>query len=228
MALISCPECNINVSDKALKCPKCGYPIKSHKGFRTKSKNIEHYRTKLNPKMIIAILLFILVVVVIGITVKEMIFTIPFRDHGTIVKSVDLPSGSEFEMEFVAINNYIRDAGKPYYLIELETNQQSFPLIKLNTSGGHKGFINVFILAEDFISGVPILLGEIGEGGSFKMKLSLEKTNGIFTDSQIHYWLDGKKVRSVPIDLTLNGGKINFISKNESSFSIDDLTVSVK
>jgi uncharacterized membrane protein YvbJ len=29
MALINCPECGTEVSDKADKCPKCAYPIKS-------------------------------------------------------------------------------------------------------------------------------------------------------------------------------------------------------
>ncbi|MFM0184162.1 zinc ribbon domain-containing protein [Paraburkholderia nemoris] len=27
MALISCPECNISISDRATACPSCGYPI---------------------------------------------------------------------------------------------------------------------------------------------------------------------------------------------------------
>ena len=27
MALVKCPECNTEVSDKAMNCPKCGYPI---------------------------------------------------------------------------------------------------------------------------------------------------------------------------------------------------------
>lgn len=27
MALIKCPECGADVSDKAMSCPKCGYPI---------------------------------------------------------------------------------------------------------------------------------------------------------------------------------------------------------
>lgn len=26
--LIKCPECNLNVSDKAISCPHCGYPLK--------------------------------------------------------------------------------------------------------------------------------------------------------------------------------------------------------
>ncbi len=28
MALINCPECNKEISDKTRKCPHCGYPIK--------------------------------------------------------------------------------------------------------------------------------------------------------------------------------------------------------
>jgi hypothetical protein len=28
MALINCPECDSKISDKAITCPKCGYPIK--------------------------------------------------------------------------------------------------------------------------------------------------------------------------------------------------------
>ncbi len=30
MALINCPECNSQVSDKARECPECGYPIKEN------------------------------------------------------------------------------------------------------------------------------------------------------------------------------------------------------
>ena len=30
MAIINCPECNAQVSDKATKCPQCGHPIKEH------------------------------------------------------------------------------------------------------------------------------------------------------------------------------------------------------
>lgn len=29
MALINCPECNTQVSDKAKECPKCAFPINS-------------------------------------------------------------------------------------------------------------------------------------------------------------------------------------------------------
>lgn len=32
MALIKCPECGNEVSDKAASCPKCGYPIQNIPG----------------------------------------------------------------------------------------------------------------------------------------------------------------------------------------------------
>lgn len=41
MALITCPECNGMVSDEAIACPHCGYPIKEHAlELCTKSKEI--------------------------------------------------------------------------------------------------------------------------------------------------------------------------------------------
>ena len=30
MALIRCPECNREISDKATACPGCGYPLQDH------------------------------------------------------------------------------------------------------------------------------------------------------------------------------------------------------
>ena len=39
MSLISCPECNKEISDKALACPNCGYPVReSFYGFEYRSK----------------------------------------------------------------------------------------------------------------------------------------------------------------------------------------------
>jgi predicted amidophosphoribosyltransferase len=29
MAIVNCPECKVEVSDKAKSCPKCAYPINS-------------------------------------------------------------------------------------------------------------------------------------------------------------------------------------------------------
>ena len=32
--LILCPECNLQVSDKAISCPHCGYPLKPEKAIK--------------------------------------------------------------------------------------------------------------------------------------------------------------------------------------------------
>ncbi|SHO50614.1 zinc-ribbon domain-containing protein [Anaerocolumna xylanovorans] len=37
MALINCPECNKEISDKAASCPNCGYPIAKDESDKSKS-----------------------------------------------------------------------------------------------------------------------------------------------------------------------------------------------
>ena len=38
--LIKCPECELQISDKAISCPHCGYPLKPEKATRTTSKRM--------------------------------------------------------------------------------------------------------------------------------------------------------------------------------------------
>ena len=38
MALIICPECSHDVSDKAISCPNCGYPIRLSEGTKSAKK----------------------------------------------------------------------------------------------------------------------------------------------------------------------------------------------
>lgn len=43
--LTKCPECELQVSDKALTCPHCGYPlIKTERTERSKSRPKRHKR----------------------------------------------------------------------------------------------------------------------------------------------------------------------------------------
>ena len=42
--LIKCPECELQVSDKAIACPHCGYPLKSNANSR-KSRNKNNKRS---------------------------------------------------------------------------------------------------------------------------------------------------------------------------------------
>tara|TARA_R110002096_G_C14363751_1_gene704194 strand:+ start:104 stop:304 length:201 start_codon:yes stop_codon:yes gene_type:complete len=61
MAIINCPECNNNVSDKAEKCPKCAYPIKkaeSNEGCFLQTLNVGCVMTF---SVIAIILIFILI-----------------------------------------------------------------------------------------------------------------------------------------------------------------------
>jgi DNA-directed RNA polymerase subunit RPC12/RpoP len=44
MALIACPECNAQVSDSALSCPKCGHPIAAEKGKVTTQQTAKRYK----------------------------------------------------------------------------------------------------------------------------------------------------------------------------------------
>ena len=39
LMLITCPECELKISDKALACPHCGYPIKSENKPRIRKTN---------------------------------------------------------------------------------------------------------------------------------------------------------------------------------------------
>ncbi|HQB11404.1 MAG TPA: zinc-ribbon domain-containing protein [Candidatus Omnitrophota bacterium] len=44
MALIKCPECQLEVSDKAAACPKCGYPIAVDKKVQTIEQTGKKYK----------------------------------------------------------------------------------------------------------------------------------------------------------------------------------------
>ena len=84
MGLIKCPECGMeNVSDKAEKCPKCGFPIADHFGMAGTnpaiSKNSQIYggaeKKKRNP-IIVVIIVVVSVVVVVKIIVISVIITV--------------------------------------------------------------------------------------------------------------------------------------------------------
>ena len=50
LMLISCPECNRNVSDKAVSCPECGYPINYTFKFVKTIENFNAPQRKRAPK----------------------------------------------------------------------------------------------------------------------------------------------------------------------------------
>lgn len=59
MALIKCPECGKEVSDKAKSCIHCGYPINVSK-VKTNDEIIEHAKQKKKIGLIVFIILIIL------------------------------------------------------------------------------------------------------------------------------------------------------------------------
>lgn len=78
MALIKCPECDTEVSDKAEKCPKCAYPLNS-KNSITQVKNDSKPEVIVKPKegCFLQTLNFgcALIAIIIGIIVLIAIFS---------------------------------------------------------------------------------------------------------------------------------------------------------
>jgi len=64
MALIKCPECSTEVSDKAEKCPKCAYPI-LRQPIVEKTQTIELVSKKYKKQMIYTVLITIIGAVIV-------------------------------------------------------------------------------------------------------------------------------------------------------------------
>ena len=62
MAMIKCPECGTEVSDKAEKCPKCAYPIQSTQ-TEEKTQTIQQTSKKLKKHIIFSVLALIVGVI---------------------------------------------------------------------------------------------------------------------------------------------------------------------
>ena len=62
MALITCPECGTTISDKAAKCPKCGFPMQNHE----QSGNSAYTPSKSKAKNKTILLICVLAVLIIG------------------------------------------------------------------------------------------------------------------------------------------------------------------
>ncbi|MDP3297600.1 MAG: zinc ribbon domain-containing protein [Thermodesulfovibrionia bacterium] len=63
MALIKCPECGTEVSDKAVACPKCAHPIvegSAEQAQTVKAQPIKKTAKKYKGKMLIGIFLMVL------------------------------------------------------------------------------------------------------------------------------------------------------------------------
>lgn len=76
MALIKCPECEQAISDKALKCPKCGYPIQEYLNSKAKEIQQTPIQKKSKKKFIIAALAVCVVAIgALGIVFASSLLT---------------------------------------------------------------------------------------------------------------------------------------------------------
>ncbi|MCT7908315.1 zinc ribbon domain-containing protein [Arcobacter lacus] len=106
MALIDCPECNSEISDKAQSCPKCGYNLYTSKIFEqfALNKNSECFKNIQNDVQSIfskgidslyTIILFIsLIIIIVDILIlKSMILFLP-GIVGALIGSILMIKGS--------------------------------------------------------------------------------------------------------------------------------------
>ncbi len=112
MALINCPECNKEISDRVQACPNCGFPLSENEEIvPQESQKVELTGVKIKNKKTKTILLIVLIFVVLGIilTVGIKIFDNvssknnyqqtynTYIDNLTSVKTTMLVSGSQAE-----------------------------------------------------------------------------------------------------------------------------------
>ncbi len=86
MALIKCPECNSEVSDKAESCPKCAYPIiGSIQAHDRKVQTIEQTSKRYKGHQLLSVLLFIIsfLIMITGVS-KDQLGLIIFGALGSV------------------------------------------------------------------------------------------------------------------------------------------------
>lgn len=88
MALINCPECGKEISDRAGKCPHCGCPIGEDTSQKAKEKKPK------NKKVIIAISCAIVVLIAAGLTVYTLVIR-PATLYNRAVKEYERGNSQE-------------------------------------------------------------------------------------------------------------------------------------
>ena len=109
MALIKCPECNKEISDKVTACPHCGYPLSE----TNSEKLVEEYgeakqKNKTNKKKSIKVLVIICVVVVlIGIGIGTYFaVTAKERNYNKAIELYNSGNYSDSLIVFKEISDY--------------------------------------------------------------------------------------------------------------------------
>lgn len=108
MTLIKCKECNAEISDKAEKCPNCGYTINKKNGLGCFSW---------------ILIIFIIFIILIAISSRNTNSGGVINDERTYYKSWREPIGSEYvELGRIIVQNNIKICGE-YYVKEIETDE---------------------------------------------------------------------------------------------------------
>lgn len=99
MALINCPECNKEISDKVKACPHCGYPFISDE-----DKNVTI--NKKNHKILFIIPLLVLMLVVIGGSFYYIKVIKPSNNYKEAVKLLESGKYEEANSIFEKVSSY--------------------------------------------------------------------------------------------------------------------------
>lgn len=97
MAMIKCPECGNEISDKAQACPKCGCPIQGETSFHDQK---GHKKTII---LIICAIVFVVAVIATIIVVKRIGKN---NDYKHAVKLMEEGKDKEAYEEFLKLGNY--------------------------------------------------------------------------------------------------------------------------
>jgi len=133
MALINCPECGTEVSDKAKSCPKCAYPIQEAPIKQTERGN------NFPPGWVI----FVVVVIAIiaysripdNITVKEIIRKAAPPVVPTVVQNKHFLNGSYPDVFNINLNK-----GVAIFTLSLNSNKQQHISVKVIDPGKSDGY----------------------------------------------------------------------------------------
>lgn len=91
MAMITCPECGKSISDRALKCPACGYPVsKGNNSITSKNTSVNSKKVTIIVSCIIILVMLILAVILL------------FTPRSVFIREeiVSLTIGDEYELDY--------------------------------------------------------------------------------------------------------------------------------
>ncbi len=136
MALIKCPECGKEISDKAMKCPGCGHQI-----VKTMNNDIEQNKSKTNEKgngevgrkshKGLIITLVSINIIILGMLIAAVIYL--YTEHEYKVYNLGVVNNDLNEYEVVyGIDSYSEDDKYFYVIYDIES--APFKIKKSNLS----------------------------------------------------------------------------------------------